>query len=128
MSNFEIVISVFLVILWLVLFFSGAFKGEYNPQESGWLSDERPRKFRQPDSDESDELENDWWKSRQANNAPAEKPETPMQKFRRKNTMREVVKRGGYLTTGERMEAMYGVCEEAAMCFPDEYYPRDGEN
>ena len=126
MSNFEIAISFFLVALWLVLFFSGAFKGEYNPQESGWLSDERPRQFRQSDENENDD--NDWWKSRKANNMPVEESETSMQKFRRENSMREVVKRGGYLTTGERMEAMYGACEEAAMCFPGEYYPRDDEN
>jgi hypothetical protein len=48
--------------------------------------------------------------------------ETPVQKFRRENSMSEVIKRGGYLTTGERMEAMYGACEEAAQCFPEEYY------
>jgi len=35
------------------------------------------------------------------------------------------MKRGGYLTTGERMEAMYGACEEAAQCFPEDYYPQE---
>lgn len=125
MSNFEIAISFFLVALWLVLFFSGAFKGEYNPQESGWLSNESPHPIRQSyDNDEN----NDWQQGKKANNAPAEESETPMQKFRRENSMSECVRRGGYLTTGERMEAMYGACEETAMCFPDEYYPSSDEN
>lgn len=54
-----------------------------------------------------------------------EEPETRAQKFRRENSMREVMKRGGYLTTGERMEAMYGACEEAAQCFPEDYYTEE---
>lgn len=117
MSNFEIAISVFLVLFWLVMFFSGAFKGEYNPMESGWENNEKLRHF---PSIHKSENENDFDNFQVVH--IVEESETPMQKFRRENTMSECVRRGGYLTTGERMEAMYGTCEEAAMCFPDEYY------
>lgn len=43
---------------------------------------------------------------------PELEPETPMQKFRRQNTVSECLKRGGVLTTGEDMSAMYGVTKE----------------
>lgn len=117
MSNFEIAISVFLVGLWLVGFFGGWFKGDDEPYQSGWLSNDNITRKSIPDEEV--------YQIARRNDEEVE--ETSMQKFRRENSMREVVKRGGYLTTGERMEAMYGACEEAAMCFPDEYYQNGNE-
>lgn len=82
---------------------------EYEQQRravTNWNSYDKPTQYEEPEKRKDPEPES----------------ETHAQKFRRENTMRECVRRGGYLTTGERMEAMYGACEEAAQCFPDEYY------
>ena len=120
MSTFETAISVFLVFVWLYLLFSGKFApteedlSEEQPYQSGWLSNDKPKVEVQD--------EDDFPAYGRYNSEPEVEPESPMQKFRRQNTLSECVRRGGFLTTGERMEAMYGPCEEAASCFPEEYY------
>jgi hypothetical protein len=88
---------------------------------------------REKEENEFHEYQRRWKNMQQRNNTirydkdyssqskPEPEPESSMQKFHRENTFNECIKRGGTLTTGEAMEALYGASEEIEYFFPDRY-------